>query len=107
MKNLGVLMHDMATMLSGVASDDWQTMASMIAILIGISSVVGVLITYVIVKPMITALKDEISRKIDELADSVVSKELFDAYMKGDKEEHVEMKTQLSRIFNRLDHTRD
>ena len=99
-------MHIMAVLLLEEVKTDWAALASMLGILIGISSIVGVLISKVVVKPMIDTAKDEVSAKIDEIAGTMVSKDVFEAYMVADKGEHGEMKVQLTRIFDRLDHTR-
>jgi hypothetical protein len=90
-------MHELTTIILQAASPDLTAMAAMLAIVIGISSIVGVLIARIVVKPIVDEAKNEI-------LSVMVPKNVFDLYATTDQREHEEMKQQLTAIANRNTH---
>lgn len=89
----------MAAILIETANDkDWSALAAMLMILMGTSTVIGVLISGLVVKPMI----DKAVERLTTLISLMVTKEAFAQYETQDRREHDAMQNQLDAVFNRL-----
>jgi hypothetical protein len=88
-------LHNMAMLFLDSAGIDWSAMAAMLAIIVGLSSIVGTLITRMLVKPMI-------DKAVEKVLASMVTKETFILYETQDRREHDAMQKQLDAVFVRL-----
>lgn len=108
MLNLGVLMQIPASILfQSMAAGDWSVIASMLAILIGTGTIVGLLISKLVVKPMMDASEARVMARIDKLSEKMITREKFEDYERTDRREHDMMQKQLDAVFRRLNTTPD
>ena len=88
----------MAAMLSETNASDWPALAGMIIAFGAVTGLIGAAIAGMIVEPMIQKAKDEITLKIEDMSEKMVSKEIFKIYTDRDQAEHEEMHLQLREL---------
>lgn len=85
-------MRTLATLLnSSIDAGDWAALSAAVAVITGISIIIGVLISRIVVKPMIDAA-------VEKLLNAMVTREKFKDFAENDRREHDAMQKQMDKL---------
>lgn len=95
-------LHALAVLMTDPSDLNWPVLAAMLTVISIAAALVSAVISAFVVKPLIQASENRLTEKIDEVKDTMVSKEIFNIYKEVDAGEHKEMKLQLQELASAI-----